>query len=661
MFRPVIMCRIHAMVLARDERVVLVALGTLGLVQLMRADPEVEATICCPRDNGQQFARWEQVLARVSDLRQSLELSPWINSSPPREMSLRQAESLLKEIEGQYSELGRRRQQLSRVTDEVATALDRVANYRGLDVPLDGPDKYSFLHFVTGSLPATNFEQLWRELSGNVVLLPLPPSKGRVPFLAMTSRAERSALEHVLQQAGLQVEALPVVEHATLATWVEANQRKQRETAVAFDELNADLRALAKRFAVPLGEVESAARFELRLLQAGKLLSHTESAVLLSGWVPADRVATCEQRVRQVTGDRCMIETTLPGNTVAETTPTLLRNCRLLRPFAMLVSAYGLPRYDELEPTLFVAISYVLMFGFMFGDVGHGIVLGVCGLLALLIGRSEKVRDMGVLILTTSASSILFGGVYGSCFGLEFFKRHALWRDPLTGDPASFLFVSVGIGIVLVSLGLVLNICNRFRNGDVLGGLLGRFGALGLVFYWGGIVLVAEYGVIASRNLVGWFVALFVVLPLVGWTLKAPVEHWMRHGSACSKEPRVGLPAMLAESIVGAFEAVLSYLANTISFVRLAAYAMSHAALLVAAFMVAEVLRHVSFGGEVFSLLVIVLGNVVAIVLEGIIASVQALRLEYYEFFSKFFSGSGQPFQPFQLAVERSAGARMPL
>jgi V/A-type H+-transporting ATPase subunit I len=104
------------------------------------------------------------------------------------------------------------------------------------------------------------------------------------------------------------------------------------------------------------------------------------------------------------------------------------------------------------------------------------------------------------------------------------------------------------------------------------------------------------------------------------------------------------------ESCVGAFEAVLSYLANTISFVRLAAYAMSHAALLFAAFMLAAVVKDIPFGGGLWSLLVIILGNLVAIVLEGIIASVQALRLEYYEFFGKFYSGGGQPFEPFRLA-----------
>ena len=300
---------------------------------------------------------------------------------------------------------------------------------------------------------------------------------------------------------------------------------------------------------------------------------------------------------------------------------------------------------------MFVALSYVLMFGMMFGDAGHGAVLAVGGLMALLYGRTEKVRDVGVLILFAALSSIGFGLVYGSCFGLESFKKYALWHDPLEGDPMALMYGAIGIGVVMISLGLILNIINRFRRGDVIGGFLDKFGVVGVLFYWGMLALITKYAAIESRGLVNVAIVLFLVLPVVGWVLKEPIEYLAHRRAGHLVEPGGGLFASITESLVGAFEAVLSYLANTISFVRLAAYAMSHAALLVAAFMMADAVRHFSIGGGVLSVLVIILGNLVAIVLEGIIASVQALRLEYYEFFGKFFSGSGQPFKPFRLVV----------
>jgi V/A-type H+-transporting ATPase subunit I len=146
-------------------------------------------------------------------------------------------------------------------------------------------------------------------------------------------------------------------------------------------------------------------------------------------------------------------------------------------------------------------------------------------------------------------------------------------------------------------------------------------------------------------------------VPIVGWSLKEPIEHFLSHAGGERNEDGGGLAGAIMESCVGAFEAVLSYLANTISFVRLAAYAMSHAALLFAAFMLAAEVRDFPIGGNLLSLLVIILGNIVAIVLEGIIASVQALRLEYYEFFGKFFSGGGQPFEPVRLVSDGKSSA----
>jgi V/A-type H+-transporting ATPase subunit I len=257
---------------------------------------------------------------------------------------------------------------------------------------------------------------------------------------------------------------------------------------------------------------------------------------------------------------------------------------------------------------------------------------------------------VGLLLLLGGLSSVMFGLIYGSCFGLPAFKGYALWRDPLERDPMALMYFAIGLGIVMISLGLALNIINRFQRGDVIGGFLDKFGLAGVLFYWGALALLTNFKAIQSRGLVALALVLFLVVPMLGWALKEPIEYLLYHRAGHASESGSSLFNAFTESFVGAFEALLSYLANTISFVRLAAYAMSHAALLVAAFMLAAALRHLSPGGGVLSVLAIIAGNVIAIVLEGIIASVQALRLEYYEFFGKFFSGTGRPFEPFRLA-----------
>jgi len=649
-FRAVPMMRLHAVVLAQDERVVLKGLGQLGAVHLTHTQSGPDTAPLSPTDRTGELARYDRIRARVQELRKSLEILPLFKEPRQTEMTLNQAEESLRPMEQQSGDLLGHRQRLIQRQKELAGIYERVSSYRGLEIPLDGLDQFSFLHFVTGSLPAQNLESLGKEVGDNVALLPLAQQRGQQSLFAITTRQGQPALERALQQAGFQREMLPVVEGATVDKLSEEGEREQEQLAAELDQLSGKLKTIAAGFAQPLAEIEEFVDMEYRLLEASQKFPRTGAAVLIAGWVPAGDVAALEKRMGEITSGRYAIQTALPDDSTEEQVPVLLRHSRLLRPFEMLVSTYGLPNYRELEPTLFVALSYLVMFGLMFGDVGHGAVLAVCGLIALFVGRSEKVRDVGLLLLFGGSSSIISGVVYGSYFGIEVFKKYALWHDPLEGDPMRLMYGAIGIGITMISLGLILNVINRFRRGDVIGAILDKFGLVGLLFYWGTLVLLMNTAAIQSQGLMGVSVVLFLVVPIVGWSLKEPVEHLLSHAGGERKEAGGGLAGAIMESCVGAFEAVLSYLANTISFVRLAAYAMSHAALLFAAFMLAAEVRDFPIGGNLLSLLVIILGNIVAIVLEGIIASVQALRLEYYEFFGKFFSGSGQPFEPFRLA-----------
>lgn len=558
-------------------------------------------------------------------------------------MTLDQVERNLRALEEQSGTLLQRRQHWQQQLAETAAVGGQIADYRGLDLPLDPPSESAFLHFVTGSLPVKNFAKL--EMGAAVAVLPLRERDGRQILVALTTRANRPALDRALQQAGFQPEQLPVVAGTTAAGWSAQNQRGQKEAAAELERLNLKLKSLADSVSPAWAQMEAAAAIERRLLEAEQHFPRTESSVLVTGWLPRADVLQLEQRVQKITSGRCLIETTPAEKLDQEEIPVLLCHPRWLRPFALLVTAYGLPQYRELEPTLFVAISYLLMFGMMFGDAGHGLVLALGGLILRLASRRAPLRDAGLLLFFGGCSSLISGAIYGSYFGLPQFKKYALWHDPLEGDPMGLMTGAVGIGVVMISLGLILNIINRFRHGDFIGGLLDKFGVAGIVFYWGALMLLAKSAAIRAH---GFFlpVMLLLAVPVIAWMLKEPLQVWRGRRRSAEADDAF---AVITESFAGTFEGLLSYLANTISFVRLAAYAMSHAALLLAAFVIADNVRRLSVGGDYLAVVVIILGNVVAIALEGIVASVQALRLEYYEFFGKFFSGGGRPFQPFCL------------
>jgi V/A-type H+-transporting ATPase subunit I len=183
--------------------------------------------------------------------------------------------------------------------------------------------------------------------------------------------------------------------------------------------------------------------------------------------------------------------------------------------------------------------------------------------------------------------------------------------------------------------------------------LFGGFGIIGALFYWGVIGLILKFAAIRSHGLVLAAIGLFIVLPLVVWILYLPISQAIRNRRQRKAEgahgEEEGLGMSIVESAIEAFETVLSYMSNTVSFIRIAAYAMSHAAILMATFVLADKVVGANAGGGVPRLIVIIIGNLIAIILEGIIAAVQAMRLEYYEFFSKFFSGGGEEFKPFKL------------
>ena len=662
MFSPVPMRQMRVVVLERDKRAVLHGLGGLGVMHLMHAPSETDSALLQPLDRTAERERCRQLRARIRDLRARLECPadagdtdadvPAAGEAP----AIEQAEARLAEHEATLAALDERQRVAQARRGQLDTVIEQLTSFQDVALPFDALDSFSFLHFAIGTLPGPQWEALRGRLAENVVLVPLPRGGDRRALMAVTSRTGRFALETALQQAGFQPEPVPATSAVPAGMLLAQSREEQQRVDGELHQIRLARLGLAGTLAKPLARTERMLAVEQRMLEAEEQLPRTQQTVLVTGWVPDNQASGVTARLGEWTGGCCVVETTPADAVPPEQVPVLLRHSRLLRPFGLLIAGYGLPGYREIEPTLFVAISYMLMFGMMFGDVGHGAVLILGGALALARGRSRRVKDVGTLLAMVGFSSLLFGVVYGSCFGLAWFHRYALWHDPLDGNPLELMAAAIGLGVIIISLGLVLNIVNRFRRRDWIGGFLDSYGVVGALFYWGVLGLLLKYAALRERGLVGLVVVLVVVLPIMAWALREPLVHALRRrANSEAAAGKSGYIEAAMESVVEAFEAMLGYMANTISFVRLAAYAMSHAAVLMAAFVMAREVEKLSSGGGFLSVLVIIGGNLVAIVLEGIIAGVQALRLEYYEFFSKFFSGRGRAYVPFSLADQPSS------
>ena len=352
---------------------------------------------------------------------------------------------------------------------------------------------------------------------------------------------------------------------------------------------------------------------------------------ILYGWMPARDAGKLE---RDMAMDELIhwVEQE-PGDDGGGKPPTKLKNPWILKPFELFVEMYGLPAYHEMDPTLFVALTYTLMFGIMFGDVGQGAVLVVGG---VLLYRLKGMRLAGI-IAAAGVWSVAFGFLYGSVFGFEE-AIPALWMKP-NGDIMGTLMIAVGFGAALIMVAMVLNVVNALRAKEYGRLLFHQSGLAGLLCY--GFVVVCAALLATGRQLPAMaLVGAAVGIPLAAVLMKEPLCRLLEREDKIFPE---GSKAMFfVEALVDGFDVVLSYATNTISFVRVGAFALSHAGMMG----VVMTLAGLEKGNP--NWFIIVFGNVLVAGLEGLVVGIQVLRLEYYEMFSRFYSGTGKPFEAFR-------------
>lgn len=315
--------------------------------------------------------------------------------------------------------------------------------------------------------------------------------------------------------------------------------------------------------------------------------------------------------------------------------PTKLKNSWLLRPFEMLVNLYGVPNYKEIDPTFFLGLTYLILFGAMFGDVGQGSVIMLGG---WLLKEKSTMKVQGELMMRVGISSVIFGFLYGSLFGFETVLPALLIRPIENID--TVLLSSVIFGVILLLMSFGLSIKNAVTRRDIEEGLFGRNGLAGLLFYI--VLLITVVQLALSRIVIPIYILFLTGAFMLSMILfRNPIA-----SAVLKKTPSYhgGKKEYYIEGSFDLIETLLSLLSNTISFIRIGAFALNHVGL----FLAFETMAHLS-GNPAASVFIIILGNVIIIALEGLIVFIQGLRLEYYEMFSKYYKGDGVKYEPLKI------------
>lgn len=323
--------------------------------------------------------------------------------------------------------------------------------------------------------------------------------------------------------------------------------------------------------------------------------------------------------------------------------PTKLENPRFFKPFEMFVRMYGLPGYHEFDPTVYLTLTYAFIFGIMFGDFGQGLCLLIGGFLLY----KWKGKPLAAIIGTAGIFSTIFGLIYNSFFGFEEFlpydalihPKDDMVRLPGLGNINTVFVLAIAFGMFMILFDIVLAIINAVKQKDVENTWFSQNAVAGLVFY--GSIVAMVFLIMTGHGGMGTVLKILIVLAvlgLVGIFLKEMLARMVQH-----RKPFIegGKGMYFVQAFFETFETLLSYLSNTLSYVRIGAYAVSHVAMMQVVMLLA------TGSGSSPNIIGVVLGNIFVMLMEGLMVGIQVLRLEYYEMFSRFYKGDGREFKPF--------------
>ncbi len=353
----------------------------------------------------------------------------------------------------------------------------------------------------------------------------------------------------------------------------------------------------------------------LSLEEVKSSLRKSPRGVILEGWIP-------EKSIKNFVADLDHAKVTILEE--EGEAPVLLETPAALKPFEKLISNFSYPRYGEINPVLPFAFSFLLLFGIMFGDVGHGLILTLLGW--LVKKRVPEYADFGQIYFLSGLSATFFGFLYGSVFGVHDILPHLLFA-PMESVNATILF-SIAIGIAIITLSFLLHMATAIKRKEPTLLFVSEGSILWLLVYWFTIGIFVK-SVVQDLDITYEVIFLILLLLIIF------IQLLRKTGEG-------------AQSVIDLFREFMDTITNTLSFLRVGAFALAHGALFMAVFSIARMISE-SYGEGFFYWLAIIVGNVVIIVLEGVIVTIQTLRLEYYEFFKRFFKGGGIPYRPYTL------------
>jgi V/A-type H+/Na+-transporting ATPase subunit I len=531
-------------------------------------------------------------------------------------------------------------------TEQLNFTKDMLGRLSIMDVDLAAMEELKLIYVATASVPTKNFSGLETALAGLPIFINRCALTKEVSFVCLAIPTKYKAeIEKILRTYHAEVFHIPKeLPHDLTLAQKEVN-KQLKENTDREKALCTSLKKLGEENKDTFASLKETSENILTLLQAERNILQSGRLATVKGFVPQKKFHELKESVSGMMDGKVLVL----ENDVVETQnpPTKVSNNRFVRPFGEITKLYGLPHYGEVDPTPLMAITFPIIFGLMFGDLGHGLVLLFGGLIVgLLIKGNRSIKNVCYIMAACGAAASVAGLVFGEAFGKSL-PWGPLWINP-TENPAvnvfTFLIFSLSVGIIQIISGIVLEMSNFALKHQYIDSILTS--APKIAFYLGGVYLIAVY----QLNFGAWFagpillplipfIVLIVGKPLYLLAAKPKSHHGTEHAEQDTFSGR----------LFEGGDLVTRLLSNTISYSRILGLLMAHWALLLVTYTIADLVNPSSSTlNLILAGIVIVGGNIFVLALEGLIVFIHTLRLHFYEWFSKFYLGTGIEFNPFK-------------
>lgn len=521
--------------------------------------------------------------------------------------------------------------------------IDKVSRFKDLDLNLDELRECRFIKIRFGSLPKESFDKLTSYENDPYVIF-FPSSRDEERYWGMYCAPTERITEVDRIFSGLYFERTRLKDlTGTMKTALSQLSDKREKEIKTKEELVRQINELWEKEKQTVQNVYSWLSEEYVFYNIRRYAARYGDNFILTGWIPADRENQIQTRLNKLETVKCTFDHAEDPEVMMHSPPVELKNKKLFRPFEYFVEIYGLPSYNEVDPTILVAITYFFLFGVMFADLGQGLCIALIGYFMW----KKRGMKIGRILIPCGISSSFFGILFGSFFGFEHFLDpfyHTVFgldEKPISvmePETTSYIILfSVGIGISLVIIAMLINIYSSVRRKNYTNAFFGPNGVAGLIFY-SSIVFGFGGQALLGRTIVTLpYVLFLMILPLLSMFFREILGGLAEARPDWKPEK---WSDYIMQNFFEVFEFLLSFLTNTMSFIRVGAFVLVHAGMMMVVFMLAEMSSGIGFA------LTVLIGNIFVIALEGLLVGIQALRLEFYEMFSRFFDGEGRPFLP---------------